>query len=277
MTETTLTYRDILRFGAIVHIARAQVTPTRPKALHSQDFPELFWVQNGKIRHHLPDGVTTLCEGDVVFMREGDAHALQGRGEQALVVSLTLHPQLIEALGKRHKALPNQFFWADGPQTLHLDTKALIALNQATLKLEQSPRDRFSAEAYLLPLFAAWLRPDTPANAPDWLNAALIAADDPAVFRDGAAGFVALTGQTHPHVSRTLKRLTGQSPSELINNKRMRHAAQQLTGTTDPLAEIAADCGIPNLSHFHKLFRTAHGLTPHAYRRKFQRNVVQPE
>lgn len=277
MTETTLTYRDILRHGAAVHITRAQVAPMRPKALHCQDFPELLWVQNGKIRHHLPDGVTTLTEGDIVFIREGDTHALQGRGEQALVVSLTFHPQLIEALGKRHKALPNQYFWADAPQILHLDTKALIALNQATLKLERSPRDRFSAEAFLLPFFAAWLKPDTPDTAPDWLNAALIAADDPAVFREGAAGFVALTGQTHPHVSRTLKRLTGQSPSELINGKRMRHAALQLTGTAEPLTEIAADCGIPNLSHFHKLFRAAHGMTPHAYRRKYQRDVVQPE
>lgn len=277
MTKTTLTHRDILRSGAAVHITRALVAPTRPKALHSQDFPELLWVQNGKIRHHLPDGVTTLTEGDIVFIRAGDAHALQGRGDQALVVSLTLDPQLIAALGKRHDVLPNQFFWANAPQKLHLDTKALIALNQATLRLERSPCDRFSAEAFLLPLFAAWLKPDTPDTAPDWLNAALIAANDPEVFREGAAGFVALTGQTHPHVSRTLKKLTGQSPSELINDKRMRHAALQLTGTADPLSEIATDCGIPNLSHFHKLFRAAHGLTPHAYRRKYQRDVVQPD
>ena len=277
MTEPNLSYADILRHGAAVHITRAQVTATRPKALHRQDFPELFWVQNGQIRHHLPAGVTTLTEGDIVFMREGDTHALQGRGEQALVVSLTLHPQLIAALGKRHKALLGQYFWADAPQTMHLDTKALITLNQATLKLERNPRDQLSTEAFLLPFFAAWLKPDTPDATPAWLNAALIAADNPAVFRDGAAGFVALTGQSHPHVSRTLKRLTGRSPSEMINDKRMQHAALQLTGTADPLAEIAADCGIPNLSHFHKLFRAAHGLTPHQYRHKYQRDVVQPE
>ena len=277
MTDISLTYRDILLGGSAVHITRALVAPTRPKALHTQNFPELFWVQNGQVRHHQPNGVSTLTEGTVVFMRDGDSHALQGRGENALVVSLTLHPQLIEALGKRHKALPNQFFWADTPQTLHLDTNTLIGLNQATLKLERSPRDRLSVEAFLLPLCAAWLKPAAPTGAPTWLTAALSAANDPAVFREGAAGFVALTGQTHPHVSRTLKRLTGQSPSELINDKRMAHAALQLAGTSETLADIAIDCGIPNLSHFHKLFRNAQGLTPHQYRRKYQRDVVQPE
>lgn len=277
MTDISLAYREILRDGAAVHVTRAQVAPTRPKALHSQDFHELFWVQNGHIRHHQPDCVTTLAEGSVVFMRAGDSHALQGRGEHALVVSLTLHPQLIEALGKRHKALPGQFFWAGTPQVLQLDTNALIALNQATLKLERSARDRLSVEAFLLPLCAGWLKPDLHEGAPDWLSDAITAARSPAVFREGAAGFVAQTGQTHPHVSRTLKRVTGKSPSAFINDLRMQHAALQLTGTTETLADIAADCGIPNLSHFHKLFRAAHGLTPHQYRHKYQRHVVQPD
>ena len=49
-----------------------------------------------------------------------------------------------------------------------------------------------------------------------------------------------------------------------------------LTGTADPLAEIAADCGIPNLSHFHKLFRAAFGETPQSYRRTRQRDLIQP-
>tara|TARA_R110002051_G_scaffold183061_1_gene252665 strand:+ start:5080 stop:5913 length:834 start_codon:yes stop_codon:yes gene_type:complete len=277
MTNITLQYRDLLRGGTAVHVTRALVTPKRPAALHTQDFYQLFWVQNGTIRHHRPDGVATLSEGTVVFVRPDDHHALQGRGDQALVVSLTLHPSLIDALGKRHKSLPGQLFWAETAQVLHLDTKALIALNQATMRLERTPLDRFSVEAFLLPLCADLLRPEIAATAPEWLTHAVATAATPAVFRMGAAGFVAQTGQTHPHVSRTMKRVMGMSPSDFINQQRMTYAVRQLTGTSESLADIAADCGIPNLSHFHKLFRTAHGMTPHQYRRKYQRDVVQPE
>ncbi|MFT4743039.1 MAG: AraC family cel operon transcriptional repressor, partial [Yoonia sp.] len=133
MTDLALRYRDILTGGASVHIARAQVTPARPKDLHGHDFFELFWVQNGQIRHHTPDGIKTLPEGSVGFMRPGDTHGLQGRGDHALVVSLTLHPSLIDALGKRHAALQGQFFWADAPKVLHLDMQAMLGLNQAAL------------------------------------------------------------------------------------------------------------------------------------------------
>ena len=69
----------------------------------------------------------------------------------------------------------------------------------------------------------------------------------------------------------------GETPSDYINRIRMAHAARALTTDSDPVAQIAQDCGIPNMSHFHKLFRAAHGLTPLQYRQKFQRQVVQPQ
>lgn len=275
MTDLTLGFRDILTGGTAVHIARAQITPARPKSLHGHDFYELFWVQNGQMRHHTPDGITTLPEGSLGFIRPGDTHGLQGRGEQALVVSLTLQPSLIDALGKRHPALVGQFFWADRLQVLHLDMHAMLGLNQAALTLERSALDPLSTEAFLLPICAGLSKPPQ-ASAPDWLLHAMAAAKSPAVFRDGAAGLVAQTGQTHPHVSRTMKQAIGISPSAFINDLRMIYAARQLTGTSDALADIAQDVGVPNLSHFHKLFKTHYRLTPHHYRRKFQRNVVQP-
>ena len=68
----------------------------------------------------------------------------------------------------------------------------------------------------------------------------------------------------------------GQSPSDYVNAQRMAFAARRLAGTSDTLSEIAADCGIPNLSHFHKLFLTTHGETPQRYRRARQRALIQP-
>lgn len=275
MTDLTLGYRDIITGGTAVHIARAQVTPARPKALHGHDFFELFWVQNGQIRHHTPGGIKTLPEGSVGFMRPGDTHGLQGRGDHALVVSLTLHPSPIDALGKRHAALQGQFFWADTPQILHLDMQAMLGLNQAALTLERSALDRLSTEAFLLPICAGLSKPAQP-DTPKWLRHAMATAKSPKVFRQGAAGLVAATGQTHPHVSRTMKQATGISPSAYINDLRMTHAARQLTSTSDALADIATEIGVPNLSHFHKIFLSHHKMTPHQYRRKFQRDVVQP-
>jgi AraC family cel operon transcriptional repressor len=146
------------------------------------------------------------------------------------------------------------------------------------LWLERSALGPLDAEAFLLPLIAESREqtPSVPNTAPAWLIDACIAARRPEVYRDGAAGFVRIAGHAHPHVSRTARRFLGQSPSEYVNAIRMAHAARQLSGSAEPLAEIAADCGIPNLSHFHRLFRARHGQTPAQYRQRFQRNVVQP-
>ena len=280
MADQILLARDILGPGAQVHLARAGLDKSRPPGLHSHDFYELLWVQNGKLRHHLATGHQDWTEGTVLFIRPDDAHALQGRSDEALVVSVSMSADLITAMAARHPVLQGRLFWsaAPGPVILRRDSHQMATLNQAALVLERSRRDGLVAEAFLLPLCQDLT--DTaaplPADAPAWLAAAVAAARDPRVFVDGAAGFARIAGRAHPHVSRTTRRFLGQSPSDYINSQRMEFAARRLTGSGDTLAEIAADCGIPNLSHFHKLFRARYGLTPSHYRRQFQKTVVQP-
>ena len=276
MTQT-LHFSDLLQGGAQIHLTRATLTPMRPKSLHDHDFFELFWVQNGTVRHHLPEGGENLTEGDVIFLQPGQAHGLQGRGEHALVASICIHPTTVKALARRHPSLNGHLFWAKtGPIRRRRDIRQLTALNQAAVQLERSACDTLAAEAFLLPLCADLTAEAFPADMPSWLASACEAARDPDVFRDGAAGLVALTGKAHPHVSRSMRRYLGVTPSDYINDIRMRHAARALTTDGEPVSQIAADCGIPNMSHFHKLFRTAHGLTPLQYRQRFQRQVLQP-
>ncbi len=280
MTDFMLHASDVLSPGTQVHLARARLETKRPAALHCHDFYELLWVQNGKLRHHLETGPQDFGEGTLIFLRPTDRHALQGRSEEALVVSASLHRDLIDGLLARHPSLRGQLFWsgAADPVMLHRDSHQMAALNLAALALERSRRDALAAEAFLLPLCHDVIngQSDLPADAPAWLIAACAAARDPRVFVDGAAGFARIAGRAHPHVSRTTRRFLGQSPSDYINIQRMAFAARRLSGSGDTLAEIAADCGIPNLSHFHKLFRAHHGLTPSHYRRQFQKTVVQP-
>lgn len=276
MTQT-LSHTDILADNTQIRLTRATLTPARPRTLHDHDFYELFWVQNGQVRHHLPDRTDTLGEGDVVFLQPGQSHGLQGRGEHALVVSLCIHPDTIHALVARHPGVDGHLFWAPtGPVQTHRDIRKLATLNHAAVQLENSPCDTLAAEAFLLPLCA-----DLTANAfvddiPLWLTTACLAAKSPDVFRHGSAGLVAITGKAHPHVSRMMRKYLGQTPSDYVNQIRMDHAARALTTDSDAISEIAADCGIPNMSHFHKLFRQAHGLTPLQYRQKYQKQVVQP-
>ncbi|MEL7179095.1 MAG: AraC family transcriptional regulator [Pseudomonadota bacterium] len=273
----TLHHADILTRGTQIRLTRATLAPTRPRALHAHDFYELFWVQNGRVQHHLPDGPVTLVEGDIVFLRPGHSHALQGRGQHALGVSLCIHPDTIAALSDRHPTVKGHLFWSQGgPVQIHRDIRQLAALNHAAVQLENSPRDTLAAEAFLLPLCAELTAEAFASDVPTWLAEACSAAKSPEVFRDGSAGLVAVAGKAHAHVSRMMRKHLGQTPSDYVNHIRMQHAARALTTDNEAISDIAAECGISNMSHFHKLFRAAHGVTPLQYRQKYQRQVVQP-
>lgn len=270
----TLHHATILQPDTAVHFTRATLTSARPKALHTHDFYELFWVQNGAVRHHVQQGAVLLREGDLILMHPGQRHAVQGKGDHALIVSLCIHPDVFSGLSARHPGLLADV--PDEPLPTHRGIRQLATLNQAALQLENSARDSLAAEAFLLPLLADLRARSTPPNAPAWLIHALHVANDPKVFRGGAAGLVAATGRAHAHVSRTMRAVTGHSPSEYINDIRMEYAARQLITDADPVRDIASACGVPNMAHFHKLFRARHGITPLQYRRSFQRDVVQP-
>lgn len=275
--QIELLHRNILRDHRKIHLTRAAVRPARHKSLHSHDFFELFWVQNGTVRHFQQGSADTLGEGDMVFLRPGQSHALQGRGENALVVTLCIHPDIIARLAERHPALDGHLFWKDGPAAQHhRDIMQLVELNNAAVMLEQGDHGTLAAESFLLPLCASLTAYGLSGDAPQWLVRACANANDIAVFREGAAGLVALTGKAHPHVSRTMRKYLGVTPSDYVNQMRMAYAARALTTDSEPISQIAADCGVPNMSHFHKLFRMAHQLTPLQYRQKFQRQIVQP-
>ncbi|WP_224826233.1 AraC family transcriptional regulator [Cognatishimia sp. MH4019] len=273
-----LSHKEILPDDDVFLITRAMPSGKRPKLAHTHDFYELFWIVNGRVRHRINGDVEDLEEGDMVFIRPSDTHSVQGKGAEPHLINIALHPKLIAALAKRAPQLKGQFFWSDAvqPTVVHRDMSQLSELSQALRAIDPAPRDPLSAEALLLPLLVQLSAHRTTVAMPDWLAAACQAAHAPAVFQDGAAGFVRSAGRTHAHVSRETRKHLGVSPSELINDIRMDYAARQLSASTDTLAEIAADCGIPNLSHFHRLFRDAYKLTPNAYRKRHQRDVIQP-
>jgi AraC family cel operon transcriptional repressor len=87
-------------------------------------------------------------------------------------------------------------------------------------------------------------------------------------------GLTRVAGRSAEHVARSVRWVFGITPSDYVNRVRMEHAARELRVTTRPIADIALDCGLNNLSHFYALFRRAHRLTPRAYRLAHHRTVA---
>jgi transcriptional regulator GlxA family with amidase domain len=64
------------------------------------------------------------------------------------------------------------------------------------------------------------------------------------------------------------------TPTNLIADLRLEHAAALLAATSDPIAEIASRCGFASQSYFTRCFTAAHSLSPRAFRHHAQRAFV---
>lgn len=75
-------------------------------------------------------------------------------------------------------------------------------------------------------------------------------------------------GMSTSGFSRYFSRAAGQSFSDTVRKMRMAQACQLLEQTDVPVAAVAQRIGYQNLSNFNRQFRSQHGVTPTAYRRR---------
>ncbi|MCK6487608.1 MAG: helix-turn-helix domain-containing protein [Planctomycetes bacterium] len=101
---------------------------------------------------------------------------------------------------------------------------------------------------------------------PPWLRDAVEVFADPLHLAGGAPRLAHLAGRSLAHVNRTIHAAQGRTATALVNALRLEWAAARLRLGGEPVAAIAAACGLANLSHFYALFRARYGATPHRYR-----------
>jgi len=74
---------------------------------------------------------------------------------------------------------------------------------------------------------------------------------------------------TETTLSRLIKKRTGRSLVNFVNDYRIGFASRWLTETNQTIAEIAFRCGFYNISNFNRIFRKSKGCTPGNYRENF--------
>lgn len=72
------------------------------------------------------------------------------------------------------------------------------------------------------------------------------------------------------HLQRTFKRLTGITPMEYVQQKRIEEAKQKLVYTNKSVSDISLNVGMANVPYFITLFKKKTGYTPKEYRQQHQ-------
>lgn len=83
------------------------------------------------------------------------------------------------------------------------------------------------------------------------------------------AGVAKLAGMSEVSFSRFIKKRTGKTFIESLNEIRLGHVSRSLINTTNTISEIAYKCGFNNLSYFNRIFKSRNGCTPKEFRENY--------
>jgi len=78
-----------------------------------------------------------------------------------------------------------------------------------------------------------------------------------------------LVNMTDVSFSRFIKKRTGNTFIDSLNEIRLGHASKKLIETTHSISEISYHCGFNNISNFNRIFKKKKGCTPKAFRESF--------
>lgn len=246
----------------------------RPEVkLHTHDFMEMFWMQEGRCTQILNGESLELAPNDFGIVMPEDLHGFKWiDGRSYRVVNLAFYPDVMRKILKRH-SLEKDPLWgmkAEKMRLRRLSPEDGSWLDSEFRELRKRPSSELALEHFLLSLI---LRISASAEGsfdkcPPWLRDACMLMSKPENFRKGPRHFEIVSGRTLAHVSRVLRQSTGRTPVEWMTAWRMAYAAEKLSATSEPIHEIAMECGFSSLGRFYSVFTGCHGTSPGRYRMK---------
>lgn len=269
----TLGWSRLFRPDRVGHIAWSRKAPGEEFPLHDHDFPEVFWISDGRLRHEINGAAADLARGQLVFVRAADRHRFLGTGDRAgTICNFATREDVVAHLRARYFASWNGAWWhgARVPAALTLTPAELHTLDHAAREFATlGEPDLHATERFLLNLLHVLRqhgRPARIASEPAWLAHARAAMTEPRHLPHGVPRLVRLAGCSPEHLARTVRRVHGVTPTELVNQLRLSWAGAELQYSSREIADIALAAGFESLSHFYHLFRRQHGVPPRQFR-----------
>lgn len=226
----------------------------------------VFVLSDMRIRYTFADGQKlTLRQGDVFYAPKGSMYTTVVSGTQPLR-SYTVNFDIYTPAGEDCLLAPTcKILLNHTPDTF---IAALDALRQVTNRPDY-PHNRLKVQAGLLTLL------DAVADAAHQNNAAYypikVGADAlMAQWNQNKkiADYAAMCGISVSYFHALFHEWTGMSPAAFRTSLRIRNAKNLLVSTSMPVRFIAGQVGFDDPFYFSRVFTTAVGMTPTAYRRR---------
>lgn len=256
--------------------------PETGALVRSRDYAELFCMVRGSSRHRIGSSEVTVEQGELLLLGQNTPLELLPLEPGAIAVSFLMKPELfgdiLSFLGTEETPLREFLLRCLGQESpygyLYFRVGGVVPvqnlLENLLLHLLEKPDSRRAIPMYTVGLLFVQLLEESDKLTMGIREQQAILGVLRYLETNYVGGSLTDAAQLlHCDVawlSREIKRRTGQTYTELLQERRLRQAAWLLEHTRQRVSDIALAVGYENVSYFHRLFQKRFGLSPKKYR-----------
>lgn len=278
---STINSRKLLASGKLITIRPHTRFIHFPE--HTHDYVEVIYMCNGETTHIVNGRKIKLEQGDLLFLNQSATHEVCRAGEGDIAVNFIVLPEFFSAplsmIGEEET--PLRKFLIDclcgqntGAGYLYFDVSEVKPIqnlleNLLWILIQETPNKRKMSQMTMALLLLQLLGHTETLSTDDqgdivvWQVLRYVESN----YVDGS--FAELTELLHydsSWLSREIKRKTGKTYTQLVQEKRLAQAAFLLRNTDRNVSDIAIAVGYENISYFHRIFVDFYGKSPRQYR-----------
>lgn len=252
---------------------------------HSHNYIEMVYMCAGNTRHIINGDEVVLKKGEILLLNQNSTQEILSASEEDIAVNFIILPQFfdqtLQLMGDQESLIRD--FLVDclkstqsGVGYLHFEVSDVLPIQNLVENLiwtisNNQVNKRCINQYTMAVLFLQLMNhTDKIISGSNFANQELTLSVLRYIEENYRSGeLTELAEQLHYDIywlSREIKKRTGNNFTELVQIKRLNHAAFLLKNTTLSISEIAIRVGYENSSYFHRIFREKYGMTPKKYR-----------
>lgn len=253
---------------------------------HTHNYVEVIYMCSGQTRHLINDEEVILRQGELLFLSQKATQEIDAAGENDIAVNFIILPeffdQSLQMMGEEENPLRKFIIEclrgesANQIGYLHFKVADVLPIQNLLENLiwtimNNQQNKRSINQITMGLLFLQLLNytdkvtmGSTPAQEDVLLTILRFIEEH---YKDAELSQLAECMHYDLYwLSRLIKKQTGKTYTELLQDKRLQQASFLLKTTDMSVSDVGNAVGYDNLSYFHKIFRKQYGVSPKKYR-----------
>ena len=276
--------KKLLQKGKLIQVRPHTRFVHFPK--HTHNYIEVIYMCQGRTTHIINGKEVVLEEGDLLLLNQNAVQEIMPAGKEDIAVNFIVLPEFLDTafsmMGDEENQLRDFLVGAlsgrDGETSwmyFHvadiLPVQNLIENMVWTIFYDSSNKRRctqITMGLLFLQLLNCMDKMETGGSKYDAEITAAVLSYINEHYKNGTLS--ELAGQMGYDVywlSREIRRRTGRTYKELLQEKRMQQAVYMLINSEIPVTDVIESVGYDNTSYFYRKFRERYGVSPKEYRK----------